>query len=192
MTVRLTAVVLSLAAVALPAAAQNLKPGLYETTSKMNSGDNQMAKAMAEMQKMLADMPPEQRKAMEDMMAKRGGPRMTTGKDGSIGIKMCLTKQMIDDSQLASQNSGNCTQKKGPMVGGTMKFSFSCSNPPSSGEGTFKLVGNNAYTTSMKMTSSHNGKPQTMTVESSSRWLSADCGDVKPITYTPDGAPKAK
>lgn len=177
---------LALLALALPAQAQMLKPGLYEATSKMDSGNNQMAKAMAEMQKMLKDMPPAQRKAMEDMMAKRGGPQMSTTADGSIAIKMCLTKQMIDDAQLATQNSGNCTQKKGPLVGGTMKFSFTCTNPASSGEGTFKIVGNSAYTSTMKMTSHHTGKPETMTVESSSRWLSADCGAIKPVTMPPE------
>ena len=59
----------ALLACACAAGAQNLKPGLWEITNKMQSsggGDG------PQMQKQLAAMPPEQRKMVEEMMAKQG------------------------------------------------------------------------------------------------------------------------
>src|SRR4051794_26771635 len=68
----------ALAALALAAfctgasAQQNMKPGLWEITTNMKSASGEMEKARAQMQQQMASMPPEQRKQMEDMMAKQG------------------------------------------------------------------------------------------------------------------------
>ena len=51
---------------AMAAQAQNMKPGLWEISQKMQTGSGEMEKAMADMQKELAAMAPEQRKMMQD------------------------------------------------------------------------------------------------------------------------------
>ena len=38
-----------------------------------------------------------------------------------------------------------------------------------------------AYTTNMVVNSTVDGKPEQMTMDSRGKWLSADCGNVKPI-----------
>ena len=58
--------VLAFSVWALNAHAQTVKPGLWEMTNKMQSGSGEMEKAMAEAQKAMADLPPEQRKMMQD------------------------------------------------------------------------------------------------------------------------------
>ena len=65
---------LALVTMALVPQAQprTLKPGLWEISNKMQSGSGEMEKAMAAAQKQMAAMPPEQRKMMQDMMAKQG------------------------------------------------------------------------------------------------------------------------
>jgi hypothetical protein len=68
MKLKTLSVCLLLATGAGYAAAQNMKPGLWEMSTQMK-GDGQMGAAMAEAQKELANMPPEQRKMMQDMMA---------------------------------------------------------------------------------------------------------------------------
>ena len=65
------AVAAIIASAVLPAAAQTLKPGLWELTNKMQGGSGQMQDSMAQMQKQIASMPPEPRKMME---ARRGRP----------------------------------------------------------------------------------------------------------------------
>ena len=61
-------VAIALTAGSFIATAQTMKPGLWEINNKMTTQSGEMEKGMAEMQKQLASMPPEQRKMMEDMI----------------------------------------------------------------------------------------------------------------------------
>lgn len=159
--------------------AQNLKPGLWEINNKMQSGSGQLEKGMAEMQKQMAAMPPEQRKMMQDMMAKQGVARGAGG-PGNILAKICMTQDMIERNELPSQQ-GDCKSSTSPRSGNTMKMAFTCTQPPSSGEGTVTFVSPEAYTMKMVMKSTVQGKPETMTMDGGGKWLSADCGAVKPL-----------
>lgn len=162
-----------------PALAQTLKPGLWEISNKMQSASGQMEKAMADMQKQMAAMPPEQRKMMQDMMAKQG-MAMNPGAGGAIAVKMCMTREMVERNELPSQQ-GDCKTTTSPRVGNTMKLSFVCTQPPSSGEGQVTFVSPEAYTAKMTLKSTVQGKPETMTMDGSGKWLSANCGAVKPM-----------
>jgi len=158
--------------------AQTLKPGLWEINNKMQSGSGQMEKAMADMQKQLASMPPEQRKMMQDMMAKQG---MSMGPGaGGMAVKICMTKESIERNELPSQQ-GDCKTTTTPRMGNTMKMSFVCTQPPSSGEGQVTFVSPEAYTMKMAMKTTVQGKPETMTMDGGGKWLSADCGNIKPL-----------
>ncbi len=162
-----------------PALAQNLKPGLWEINNKMQSSSGQMEKAMAESQKQMAAMPPEQRKMMQDMMAKQG-LSMGPGAGGNMAVKICMTKEMAERNELPAQQ-GDCKTTNSPRSGNTMKMSFTCTQPPSSGEGTVTFVSPEAYTMKMTMKSMMQGKPETMTMDGGGKWLSADCGNIKPL-----------
>ncbi len=162
-----------------PALAQNLKPGLWEINNKMQSSSGQMEKAMAESQKQMAALPPEQRKMMQDMMAKQG-LSMGPGAGGNMAVKICMTKEMAERNELPAQQ-GDCKTTNSPRSGNTMKMSFACTQPPSSGEGTVTFVSPEAYTMKMTMKSMMQGKPETMTMDGGGKWLSADCGNIKPL-----------
>ena len=99
---------LALAVAWLPASAQSLKPGLWEINNKMKN-DPRMDQAMADMQKQLAGMPPEQRKQMEAMMAQRG-VRMAPAAGGGMTIQMCMTKEQVERNDVPMQNG--CTMTK--------------------------------------------------------------------------------
>ncbi len=74
-----------------------------------------------------------------------------------------------------------------------MKFSYTCTNPPQTGEGVVKYIGDSAYTSTFTGTSSVNGKPHTTTIEGKGKLLSSDCGSVKPIDFKAGTTvPKAK
>ncbi|MDP1740646.1 DUF3617 domain-containing protein [Polaromonas sp.] len=178
---QLAASVLALLLLASPLAmAQNLKPGLWEINNKMQSGSGQLEKGMAEMQKQMAAMPPEQRKMMQDMMAKQG-VALGAGGPGNIVAKICMTQDMIDRNELPAQQ-GDCKTSTSPRSGNTMKMSFVCTQPPSSGEGTVTYVSPEAYSMKMVMKSNVQGKPETMTMDGGGKWIASDCGTVKPIT----------
>jgi hypothetical protein len=175
----LSAALLALGASA--AWAQSTKPGLWEIQHKMG-GNPEMDKAMAEMQKQLAAMPPEQRKMMQDMMAKQGGGMPTMGAGGAMAMKVCITPEMAARNDMPQQTEGDCTTTITSRSGSTLKMKFVCTKPPSSGEGTYTFKGDTAYTMQMTMSSQHQGKPQNMTMDGQGKWLSADCGAIKPMT----------
>lgn len=155
-------------------AADTMRPGLWEITSTVKSGNSQTMAAMAEAQKQMAAMNPEQRKMIEAMMAKQG-VGMSMGGDGSVKVTYCVTQEMAARRELPTGQQGQCSSTSTPTANG-MNVSFTCANPPSSGNGQVTLAGDSAFATTMNVTSSARGKPETMTVDGSGRWLSADCG----------------
>jgi hypothetical protein len=151
-----------------------MKPGLWEINNKMG-GNAEMDNAMAEMQKQLSSMPPDQRKQMEAMMAQRGVKLAPAGAGGGMTVQMCMTREMVERNDMPMQDGCRTTQNQ--KSGNTMKVAFSCTNPPSSGEGTFTFNGSEGYTSHMTV---RDGKGQATTMDATGRWLKADCGDVKP------------
>ncbi|CAN7461592.1 DUF3617 domain-containing protein [Pseudoduganella sp. LjRoot289] len=157
---------------AQPAAAQSMRPGLWEISNKIQSGNGQTAAALAAAQKELANMPPEQRKMIEGMLAKQGVGMSVSG-DG-VKITHCVTKEMADRKELPTGQQGDCTSSNTPVPGG-MNVSFSCVKPPSSGTGQVKFQGDSAYTMTMDVNSTVSGRPEKMTVHSVGRLLSPVC-----------------
>jgi hypothetical protein len=160
---------------------QSLKPGLWESTHKTSfGGDSQMAAQMAEAQKQMANMPPEQRKMMEDMMKSRG-MSMSPGAGGAMTVKYCLTKEQAERKEIPTQK-GDCKSTQLPAGPGKMKMTFTCTNPPSSGEGEVTFASPDAYSMKMVVNTTIQGKPEKINMEGSGRWLGTDCGDIRPVT----------
>jgi len=171
-----------LAASAITAGAQTMKPGLWEIATQMQGGSGETAGAMAQAQKQMESMPAEQRKMMQDMMTKQGVQMGASG--GGMAVKICMTQEMVDRNEVSARQStsqNDCTHTNSPRVGNTMKFSFVCTKPPSSGEGQVTFTSPEAY--SMKMTTTGNlrGKPEKMEMQTAGRWLGSNCGTVKPM-----------
>ena len=169
----------TLTASALGAHAQSTRPGLWEINSKMG-GNPEMDAAMAQMQKQMASMPPEQRKMMEDMMAKQG-VNISAGAGGGMSMKVCITPEMAARQEMPTQTEGDCTTTITSRSASAMKMNFVCKNPPFSVEGTYTLSGDTAYTMKMVMKSVQEGKPQNVTIDGQGKCLSKDCGSIKPM-----------
>jgi hypothetical protein len=163
------------------ASAQSLKPGLWEATHKTQFGGNsQMQQQMAQAQQQMAAMPPEQRKMMEDMMKSRG-VSMSVGPGGAgMSIKYCLTKEMAARREVPAQR-GDCKTTHQPAGANTMKIAFTCSNPPSSGEGEVTISSPEAYTVKMVVHTTVQGRQENMNMDGAGHWLAADCGDIQPV-----------
>jgi hypothetical protein len=161
------------------ALAQQLKPGLWEVRSAAQAAGGEMAKDMAEMQKQLASMPPEQRKMMQDMMAKHGVTLGNAG-PGGMNLRVCMTREMVERNEIPAQQ-GDCKSTASGRTGNTMKVSFTCTNPPSSGEGTVMIVSPEAYTMRMSVNAKAQGKAQRIDMDAAGKWVAADCGAVKPL-----------
>lgn len=180
MTIRhiaLPSCAIAVALAAQPALAQQFKPGLWETNNTMGAGGGKLQGAIAMVQQQMATMDPEQRKRIEGMMSRQG---VVISDDGVIA-KMCITPAMAARQQLPIQQHGNCSYQHAPVVGNSMKFSFSCTNPQANGEGSATFSGPTAYTSTMRVTTTATGTSETVNLESAGRWLGAECGAVKPI-----------
>ncbi|RZA11664.1 MAG: DUF3617 domain-containing protein [Lysobacteraceae bacterium] len=165
------------------ASAQQLQPGLWDINSTMKSSNGDMQRAMAQAQAQMATLPPEQRKMMEDMMNKQG-IGMSPG--GGTSVRLCMTRDMVERDSIPTQQ-GNCKSTQSPRAGNTIKVNFSCTSPASSGDGTVTFLSPTAYTSKMNIRSTQGGKTETLAVDSSGKWVSADCGAIKPV-----GAPASK
>jgi len=173
----------ALACAALPAGAQTMKPGLWEVSNKVSSQDGQMQSAMAMMQKQLANMSPEQRQSMQQMM-ERNGVQMNIGAGGALTTRMCMTKEMIQRKEFPVAE-GDCKQKVTQQSASRMKIAFNCTRPPASGEGELTLDSDTSYRAQMHIKGANGGQQQAVDMDVAGKWLGADCGSLRPVTSIP-------
>jgi hypothetical protein len=163
--------------------AQDIKPfdaklGLWESTSSTTVAG--VAAMIPEEQ--LAQMPPAQRAQIEAMMNRGGGgsPRTTT-------VKYCLTS---DSLKRALYNSDkNCTTKLVSSSANTQQIHLECTsgNTKTSGDFTIERVdaehlkGSGELKAAADSSSAKAGRTMDIKMSMNNKWLSSDCGDVKPI-----------
>jgi hypothetical protein len=161
----------------------DVKVGLWETTNTMEMGGMPAMPAMPQLsEEQLSKMPPQARKQMEDMMKSKGGagaPRTTT-------TKSCITKESLN--QAWSMGQENCTRKLVSSTGTQQKIHMECTMPQGTTSGDVAVERVDAEhargTMAMKMSMSSRGKdmpPMDMKMSFASKYLGADCGDVKPV-----------
>ena len=166
----------------LAQAEPHLRPGLWEESVTVKSDNAQANAAMEQMKARMASMPPEQREAMEKMMASHG-----MGMSGAPNtVRVCVTKEQVDRG-FKPEDNGHCTRTNVSTSGNTTAFDFACRSEHGSltGHGTFTAMGDSAFTVS---TATDNVTPKmTMHMQSdiAGRFVSSDCGDVKPMTPPP-------
>lgn len=163
------------AAFSASAQTQRLRPGLWQSSITMKGQGAQTDDALAQMQQQMASLPPEQRKMVEEMLAKQGvgiGPKGTT-------VKVCLSKDDVERDEIAPRDG--CTQAV-KRSGNTMHVAFQCQgNPPSSGEGQITVLSATAYSGELSSQTIVNGKPVKTQMSQAGQWLGADCGTLQPI-----------
>lgn len=161
--------------------AQKIRPGLWENTVAMKSGGGQAEAAMAQMQAQLASMPPEQRAQVEAMMARQG---MGVGAGKPNTVRSCISPEMAARDQFHSGDS-RCKQTSHTRSGNVVRFKVVCeaegARGSGEGEGEITLVSETENKGRMTFTTMRQGQTMRMEMETTSRWLGRDCGDVKPM-----------
>jgi hypothetical protein len=169
---RLPAILLIFAAA--HAGAQSMKPGQWELNSKMKSANVEVDQAMTAALQQLNNLPPAQRQQMEQMMAQNGATMPRLAGDGGVVMSACITPEMAARHELPTGQQGQCSSHTQQVSGG-LNVSFSCTNPPSSGQGQVRFRGDTGFTMNMNVTTSARGTPEQMTVETSGHWLGPNC-----------------
>ena len=166
------------------------KPGLWESTTTTEITGMPAMPAMPQLTPdQLAKIPEAQRQQVQAMMAARGGG----GAPRNITTKSCVTKESLAKSMafMNDNNQANCTRKIVNSSSGKIEFHMECTPDKTNmtmvgdmtierldaehvkGSGTFKNTGTGPAT---------GNAPRTMEskITFSTKWLSSDCGDVKP------------
>ena len=156
-----------------------MRPGLWEETVQVKSDNPQANAAMEQMKAKLAAMPPEQREAIEKMMASHGVGVAPGGAPDTL--RVCVTQEQVDRG-FKPEDNGRCSRSNVSTSGSTTSFDYACKSERStvSGHGTFTAMGDSAFKASTA-TDTVSAKT-TMHIQSdiSGRFVSGDCGDVKP------------
>jgi len=194
----LTAAPLSLQAQsALP-----VKPGLWEMQTSSGAGSGGGAPAMPAMPALppdaearIAALPPAQQAQVRAAMAGAGGG---AAKPAGTTVQSCIVPNTSMDSLLnqAQQRTANgmqCTFSNRVQTDKGASYDMSCSGPMGSAKGhtDYKVIDDEHFNSTIHMTITGSAQGQVMTmnrdVTTTGKFVSADCGDVKPV-----GTPPAK
>jgi len=165
------------AAFAQSAPSPKVEPGLWEISIALKSQSGKAEAAMKQAQAYISQLAPDQRKAVEDMMASQG---VQLG-DKTSTMKACISKEDAERGEIPQQ-AGDCTQQVLERGARSMKVKFSCTtNPPARGEAVVNFQSSTAYTSTAVVDTEVIGQPERVNVDQTGRWLGADCGSVKPL-----------
>jgi hypothetical protein len=149
----------------------NVKEGLWElTVTRSMSG---MPTAPNIPPDALAKMPPDQRARVEAMM--KGTPSTDVRKE-------CVTKEKLAKHSAFSNSRGDCTRTVVSSTGRKLEMKVHCEEKQTTTDGNFVIeaIGSdNVKGTTHMVSNSSSGHNMTMDFTFSSRYLGADCGDVK-------------
>ena len=168
-------------AFAAPNLGMGIQPGLWEAKATQQVVDGhdvqaKMAAAQQEMAQMLKNMPPAQRQQMEKAM----GARMTAG--GTTQI--CISPAMAAMDKPLPPKDMQCDSLKTQRTGNSLDYEMSCKTATHGMKG----KGKSSFTaTSMKtqmdmqIQDSKTSKQHRMQTASEMRFISSNCGAVKPL-----------
>lgn len=151
----------------------NVKEGLWEVTVT-HSMSGMPTSSMANIPPdALAKMTPQQRAQVEAMMG---------GKPSTDVRKECVTKDKLQKNSAFSNNRGDCTRTVINSTGRKLEVKFHCEEKQSVSDGNFVMeaVGSDNVKGTMHMVANtSSGHNMTMDFTINSKYLGADCGDVK-------------
>lgn len=178
----------------------DMKAGLWENTMAWDADSakemqvmqtDQMKAAMDQMKEQFANMPPEQRKQMEAIMAQSGMEIKDDGvsfKNDQVKIsssgttaKTCITQAEIDRGELPDDVDG-CKSTLTKITATRFKSTYVCSGEEqSTGESEVNFHSPKHYSGTGSMVHVMNGEKRTMKFKMEGKWLGTNCGDIKPV-----------
>lgn len=162
-----------LAVMSLPASAERLKPGLWEMSTKMDQ------------MKTMPKIPPEQMEQLKKM----GIAVPESRADGAMVTKVCFTKEFTErdpkDAQdhLPPEARQECKSQNFSFQGSSYSGEVICNGQNIQGKGSIKgSYGGDSMSSVYDFKGTSQGKPMSQHIENQGKWLSSDCGNVRPIT----------
>jgi hypothetical protein len=153
-----------------------MKPGLWEikVVKQIMDGKDmqaQMAASQAQMQAMMASMPPAQRKQMEQRM---GG----SGMSNTGAQRICVSPEMAARDKPMMPPDSKCELAKYDHSGNKTPFEMKCMGMAGQGE---SISNGDTISTKMDMTMNDARGHHTMQTESQMKFAGSDCQGIKPV-----------
>ena len=106
--------------------------------------------------------------------------QVRVGAGGETKLRYCMTPQEAAAGAIPAHDK-DCAHTVKHRTNTHIQMSFACKDG-STGEGDMRLQGDNAYNGTFKMRIVIDKKPEDVQMQQSGRWISADCGAVKPMS----------
>ncbi|WP_347249650.1 DUF3617 domain-containing protein [Zoogloea sp.] len=159
-----------------------MKAGLWEMRIEKQVMDGQdmtaaIAAAQAELQKMMANMPPERRKQMEQAMGGKGIAPIAGGGSPNAS-RLCISPEMAARDKPVAMPDGRCEPAKTQRSGNRIVFELNCQGLVGKGE---SVITGDSVSSRMDMTMSDARGKHEMHMESRMNYLGPDCKGLKPL-----------
>lgn len=159
-----------------------MKAGLWEMRIEKQVMDGQdmtaaIAAAQAELQKMMANMPPERRKQMEQAMGGKGIAPIAGGGSPNAS-RVCISPEMAARDKPVAMPDGRCEPAKTQRSGNRIVFELNCQGLVGKGE---SVITGDSVSSRMDMTMSDARGKHEMHMESRMNYLGPDCKGLKPL-----------
>jgi Protein of unknown function (DUF3617) len=153
-----------------------MKSGLWRIRSEREENGQRMPDGAARMKERMKTMTPEKRQQFEEMMKKQG---VVLGD----GTRFCYSQSMLERGAWADQ--GGCKTDFSNRSSTSWKWHSSCPALGYEGDGEAHFSDSGNFVVKSTGVTTSAGKSHTSTSTRTGTWLSADCGDVKPIDAKP-------
>jgi hypothetical protein len=164
----------------LGAAAQTaprIKAGLWEIQVEREENGQKMPDASERMKEHMKSMTPERRKQFEEMMKQRGVDPNAGG-----AMKLCYSQKMVERGAWSDQ--GSCKTEYSNRSASAWKWHSICPELGYQGEGEASFPDPENFVVKSSGVLTVGGKAHASSSVRTGKWLSANCGDVKPMDST--------
>lgn len=158
------------------AEAPDIRTGWWKYQVETKTASGQLEAAIEQAKAALANMPPEQKAMMEQMMKGRGMDFDLQNQS----FETCIDEDDVKRMEMPKPDE-NCTQAFKQVAKNKYRLTMSCNgNPPTKGTGDFEIIDRKTFKGIIQMETSINGQPEKMTMVQNGSWVSDACkGDKK-------------
>jgi len=151
-----------------------IKPGLWQVQMEREVNGQKMP----DMSERLKNMPPEKRAQFEAMMKQHG-----VGMGGGPN-QVCYTRELLEHSPWADIQT-DCKPTFSSRTSSSWKWHTSCPKSGYEADGEAVFINSENYTVKSTSVSKMGDKVRNSSATMTGKWVSADCGDVKPLDLKP-------
>jgi hypothetical protein len=154
-----------------------IKAGLWQIQLEHEANGQKMPDASERMKEHMKNMTPERRKQFEEMMRQRGV-------DPSAGgtVKLCYSQKMVERGAWSDQ--GGCKTEYSNRSPSAWKWHSICSQVGYEGDGEASFPDPENFIVKSSGVLTVGGKTRASSSVRTGKWLSADCGNVRPMDST--------